>query len=84
MTIFVPLIYLFAGWLAGKTAWNFKTTASLILTRVAIPVVITFNIATRSGSMSTIIIVTAISMLVMLMVSRYVLRDPVKACASVT
>ncbi|KKF35562.1 permease [Erwinia tracheiphila] len=76
--MFLPAGWL-AGWLAGKTAWNFKTTASLILTRVAIPVVITFNIATRSGSMSTIIIVTAISMLVMLMVSRYVLRDPVKS-----
>ena len=79
MTIFVPLIYLFAGWLAGKTAWDFKTAASWILTRVAIPVVIIFNIATRFGSMSTIILATAISMFIMLMASRYILRDPIKS-----
>ncbi|WP_409076419.1 permease (plasmid) [Pantoea sp. C3] len=79
MTIFVPLIYLFAGWLVGKTAWDFKTAASWILTRVAIPVVIIFNISTRFGSMSTIIIATAISMLIMLMASRYIIRDPLKS-----
>ncbi|WP_416413544.1 AEC family transporter [Pantoea sp. App145] len=79
MTIFVPLIYLFAGWLMGKTAWDFKTAASWILTRVAIPIVIIFNISTRFGSMSTIIITTAISMLIMLMASRYIIRDPIKS-----
>ncbi|WP_313686746.1 permease, partial [Pantoea sp.] len=79
MTIFVPLIYLFAGWLMGKTAWDFKTAASWILTRVAIPIVIVFNISTRFGSMSTIIITTTISMLIMLMASRYIMRDPIKS-----
>lgn len=79
MTIFVPLIYLFAGWLVGKTAWDLKAAASWVLTRVAIPVVIIFNISTRFGSMSTIIIATAICMLIMLMASRYFFRDPIKS-----
>lgn len=79
MTIFVPLIYLFAGWLAGKTAWDFKAAASWVLTRAAIPVVIIFNIATHFDSMSTIIIATAVAMLIMLIASRYTIRDPIKS-----
>ncbi|ADU71455.1 AEC family transporter [Pantoea sp. At-9b] len=79
MTIFVPLIYLFAGWLMGKTAWDVKTAASWLLTRVTIPIVIIFNISTRFSSMSTIIIATAICMLLMLMASRYIIRDPIKS-----
>ena len=79
MSIFFPLIYLFAGWLAGKTALDFKTGASWVLTRIAIPVVIVFNIATRFDSMSPIIIATALCMLVMMMVCQRLMRDPVKS-----
>ncbi|WP_182057412.1 permease [Pantoea sp. ME81] len=78
MTIFFPLIYLSAGWLLGKTAWDCKTAASWILTRIAIPIVIIFNISTRFHSMSTIIIATAISMMVLLLAGRYVFADPIK------
>ncbi|HHD7482060.1 TPA: permease [Klebsiella oxytoca] len=79
MTIFFPLIYLFAGWLVGKTAMDFKTAASWVLTRIAIPIVIMFNISSRFSSMSTIIIATAVCMLAMLVVSRQIMRDPVKS-----
>jgi len=79
VSIFFPLIYLFAGWLAGKTALDFKTGASWVLTRIAIPVVIVFNIATRFDSMSPIIIATALCMLVMMMVCQRLMRDPVKS-----
>ncbi len=79
MSIFFPLIYLFAGWLVGKTALDFKTTASWVLTRIAIPVVIIFNISTRFGSMSTIIVATAMCMLAMLVVCQRIMRDPVKS-----
>lgn len=79
MTIFFPLIYLLAGWLVGQTALDFKTAASWILTRVAIPVVIIFNISTRFDSMSTIIIAAAVSMLFMLFTCQRILRDPVRS-----
>ncbi|WP_217550166.1 permease [Pantoea sp. GbtcB22] len=79
MTIFFPLIYLFAGWLLGKTALDFKTAASWVLTRIAIPIVIMFNISSRFSSMSTIITATAVCMLTMLVVSRWIMRDPVKS-----
>lgn len=79
MTIFFPLIYLLAGWLAGKTAMDLKRSASWILTRIAIPVVIVFNISTRFSSMSTIIIATAICMLILLAACRLIMRDPVRS-----
>jgi len=79
VTIFFPLIYLLAGWLAGKTAMDLKRSASWILTRIAIPVVIVFNISTRFSSMSTIIIATAICMLILLAACRLIMRDPVRS-----
>ncbi|WP_205960967.1 hypothetical protein [Pantoea rodasii] len=77
MTIFLPLVYLMTGWLLGKTAWDFKSAASWILTRIAIPIVIIFNLSTRFDSMSTIIVATAISMIALLVVGRY---EQVKEC----
>lgn len=79
MSIFFPLIYLFTGWLVGKTALDFKTAASWVLTRIAIPIVIIFNISTRFGSMSSIIVTTAVCMLAMLMACQRIMRDPVKS-----
>ncbi len=77
MTIFFPVIYLFVGWLIGRGAWDVKSAASLLLTRLVIPAVIIFNISTRFGSMGTVIITTALTMLVMLTAGRYINRDPV-------
>ncbi|MCA7014893.1 permease [Dickeya dadantii] len=77
MTIFFPVIYLFAGWLIGKASWDVKSAASWLLTRFVIPVVIIFNISTRFSNMSAIIIVTALVMLAMLFGGRYLNRDPV-------
>lgn len=79
VTIFFPLIYLMAGWLVGKTALDLKTAASWVLTRIAIPIVIVFNISTRFSSMSTVIIATAICMLAMLVACRFIMRDPVRS-----
>nr|WP_254633621.1 permease [Pantoea sp. GbtcB22] len=58
---------------------DFKTAASWVLTRIAIPIVIMFNISSRFSSMSTIITATAVCMLTMLVVSRWIMRDPVKS-----
>jgi len=79
VSIFFPLIYLFTGWLVGKTALDFKTAASWVLTRIAIPIVIIFNISTRFGSMSSIIVTTAVCMLAMLVACQRIMRDPVKS-----
>lgn len=79
MTLFLPLIYLCVGWFVGKTILDFKSSASWVLTRVVIPVVIMFNISTRFSSMSTIIIATAVCMLAMLTVCRLIRFDPVKS-----
>ncbi|KQN46602.1 permease [Serratia sp. Leaf50] len=77
MTIFLPLGYLLVGWLIGQTSWDIKTLASTLLTRLFIPLVIVFNIATHFSSMSGIIIATALAMLILLGVSRLFTRDPV-------
>lgn len=77
MSILFPLVYLFAGWWVGRFAWDLKASASWMLTKVIIPVVIVYNVSTRFGDMESIIVATAIGMLAMLGVSRLVTRDPV-------
>lgn len=78
MTLFFPLLYLLAGWLIGRTTLDIKAFVSAFLTKLIIPFVIIFNIATHFRSMGEIIIVTVIVMLVLLGVSRFIVRDPVK------
>lgn len=77
MSILLPFFYLFIGWLLGKTTWNIKYPASWLLTKFIIPIVIIFNISTRFSSMGGIISVTAIIMLIMLVIARYISDDPV-------
>ncbi len=77
MAIFFPLFYLLVGWLVGQTSWDIRTLASWLLTKLVIPLVIIFNIATHFRSMSGIIIATALIMLLLLAISRLFSRDPV-------
>ncbi|MBD2813433.1 permease [Xenorhabdus sp. Flor] len=77
MTIFLPLFYLLIGWLIGKTSWDIKVAISGLLTKFIIPIVIIFNISTHFNSMGGIIIVTALSMISLLGISRIFSRDPV-------
>jgi len=77
VTIFFPLLYLIMGWFIGKTTLDIKTVASWWLTKVIIPFVIVFNIATHFNAMGTVIIATAISMLIMLYIGRRMTNDPV-------
>lgn len=77
MTLFFPLIYLLFGWLLGQTPWDVKSFASTLLTKLIIPLVIIYNVATHFSHMGGIIIATALTMLVLLLVSRVFSRDPV-------
>ena len=77
MTIFLPLLYLAAGWIAGQAPFDIKNVISKLLTKLIIPMVIIFNIATSFRSMGWIIIATALAMLTLLVVSKIFSRDPV-------
>lgn len=79
MTMLLPLAYLLLGWLCGKTHWNVKTPASWLLTRFIIPLVIIYNLSTHFSSMAGIIVVTALAMVLMLMLARWLWGDAVKA-----
>ncbi|EMD4511828.1 permease [Salmonella enterica] len=77
MIILLPFFYLFIGLLLGKTSWDIRSSASWFLTKIIIPVVITFNISTQFSNMGSIIFITAIVMLSMLMLGKYIINDPV-------
>ncbi|ROR11204.1 permease [Erwinia sp. JUb26] len=78
MTIFLPLIYLLAGYAMGHTRWDIKALASLLLTRLIIPLVIIYNVSSYFHAMSGIIVVTALLMLILLSIGRRLSRDPVQ------
>ncbi len=74
MIILLPFVYLCIGWILGKTSWDLKSSASLLLTKIIIPVVITFNISTQFSDMGGIISATA---LIMIAIGKYTNQDPV-------
>lgn len=43
MIILLPFFYLFIGLLLGKTSWDIRSSASWFLTKIIIPVVITYG-----------------------------------------
>lgn len=77
MIILLPFLYLFIGWVLGKTSWDIRSSASWFLTKIIIPVVIIFNISTQFSNMGSIISVTALTMLSMIIIGKYLIRDPV-------
>jgi hypothetical protein len=78
VSVLAPLLYLFAGFLLGKSGLNVKARASALLTRLIIPLVIIFNIATHPPGVFVVIAGIMAVMSLMLLISRLVTKDPVQ------
>ena len=77
MTLFLPLIYLLCGLIAGKLSWDAKPVLSLLLTKFIIPVVIIYNIATNFSNMGVVLITTIVVMSIMLLTGKFLRINPV-------
>jgi len=73
-----PLIYLLLGLGLGKTSYEIKEKASSFLTKIVIPLVIIFNIATNRSGVFPILFGMIVIMTVMLLISRVSSRDPIQ------
>lgn len=78
MLIFLPLIYLFTGFLLGKFNIDVKGKFSYLLTKLVIPLVIIHNIATYQPGVFIIILSSMIIMVTMILISRLVTKDPLQ------
>ncbi|SLM65113.1 MULTISPECIES: hypothetical protein [Dickeya] len=78
IAIFSPRLYLLIGFLAGHTPLDIKGRASALLTKIVIPLVIIFHIATHRAGVFVIMLGMIVMMGVMLLVSRLQTRDPVQ------
>ena len=77
MTLFLPLIYLLCGLIAGKLTWDAKPVLSLLLTKFIIPVVIIYNIATNFSNMGVVLITTIVVMSIMLLTGKFLRINPI-------
>ncbi|ORF04908.1 permease [Snodgrassella alvi] len=77
MTLFLPLIYLLCGLIAGKLTRDTKPVLSLLLTKFIIPVVIIYNIATNFSNMGAVLITTIVVMSIMLLAGKFLRINPV-------
>ena len=77
MALFLPLIYLLCGLIAGKLTWDAKPVLSLLLTKFIIPVVIIYNIATNFSNMGVVLITTIVVMSIMLLTGKFLRINPV-------
>lgn len=78
MQLITPVIYILIGLTLGKTSLEIKGSASAFLTKVVIPIVIIFNIATSDHDVYVVIIGMIIIMSIMLLISRVSTNDPIK------
>jgi hypothetical protein len=78
MLFLFPIIYVLIGLLIGKTSFEIKDRASAFLTKVVIPWVIIFNIATSNADVFAIIIGMMVIMSIMLGMCRIVSNDPIQ------
>lgn len=78
LSLFAPLLYLGTGLAIGRSPLDIKGRASALLTKVVIPFVIVYNIATAKADVFAVIAWMAATMAVMLAVSRRFTRDPVR------
>lgn len=78
LSIFTPLLYLLFGLLLGQTKLQLKSIASAFLTKVVIPLVIIYNLASyQSGLIAVVLGVMAI-MAVMATLGALLTRDPIR------
>lgn len=78
MVIFSPLIYLLIGIGLAKTPYEIKNRASAFLTKIVIPLVIIFNIATNRPGVFFIMLGMIAIMSIMLLISRVSSQDPIQ------
>lgn len=76
--ILLPFAYLFFGFLLGKTKLEVKGKASYVLTKIVIPLVIIYNIATYRADVFILMAAMIIMMSCMLLISRFITKDTVK------
>ena len=77
-SILYPLFYLATGLAIGRTPLDIKARASALLTKIVIPFVIVYNIATARADVFMVIGWMAITMSAMLLISRFATKDPVR------
>lgn len=75
LSIFSPIIYLLFGLILGKFPIELKGRISMLLTKVVIPLVIIYNIATHQSGAFAIMLGIIIMMFLMLGLSRMVTGD---------
>ena len=78
LSLFSPLLYLLLGLGIGRSPFEVKGIASAFLTKVVIPFVIIYNIATHKEGVFSIVIGMIVMMSIMLTLSRRMTRDPVE------
>ena len=78
LKILLPFLYLGLGFLLGKTPIDIKTQAAYLLTRVIIPLIIIYNIATCRADLFVSIFAMIIMMTVMMYVSRLFSTDAIE------
>ena len=74
----LPFLYLFCGFLLGKTKIDIKDKTAYLLTRIIIPLVIVYNIATCRSDLFFIIFSMIVMMTVLMFLSRLLSTDPAK------
>lgn len=77
MLVASPVLYLLLGFVLGKLSFDFKALFAMFLTRVVIPIVIVFNVATHFSEMGTVLIATGLIMMLMLMIGKAKKINPV-------
>ncbi|UTC46991.1 permease [Treponema vincentii] len=78
LKILLPFLYLGLGFLLGKTPIDIKNQTSYLLTRLAIPMVIIYNIATFHSDLFFIITAMIVMLTAMMLLSRLFTSDAVE------
>ena len=78
LKILLPFLYLGLGFLVGKTPIDIKNQTSYLLTRLAIPMVIIYNIATFHSDLFFIITAMIVMLTAMMLLSRLFTSDAVE------
>ncbi|AXE32644.1 permease [Chromobacterium phragmitis] len=77
ISLFAPLLYLLMGLGLGRTSFEIKGRASALLTKLVIPLVIIYNIATHRPGVFAVMAGMMVMMISLLLLSRIKTRDPV-------
>ena len=78
LKIALPFLYLFLGFLVGKTRIDIKNQMAYLLTRIIIPLIIIYNIATCRADLFVSIFAMIIMMTIMMYVSRLFSADVIE------